>query len=72
VYAPTNGFPDPSVVSENGEFYGMATGSNVPSARGDIASGPWTAQGAALTEKPSWATHSGMWAPDLERISATE
>ncbi|WP_164020892.1 glycoside hydrolase family 43 protein [Pyxidicoccus trucidator] len=70
VYAPTNGFPDPSAVSENGQFYGMATGSLVPSARGDIASGPWTAQGPALTEKPSWATGGGMWAPDLERISA--
>jgi beta-xylosidase len=72
VYAPTNGFPDPSVVSENGQFYGMATGNLVPSALGDIASGPWTGQGPALTSKPSWATGSGMWAPDLERISANE
>jgi arabinan endo-1,5-alpha-L-arabinosidase len=72
VYAPTNGFPDPSVTSESGQFYGMATGSNVPSALGDIASGPWTSQGPALSAKPSWATSSGMWAPDLERIGANE
>jgi arabinan endo-1,5-alpha-L-arabinosidase len=72
VYAPTHGFADPSVVSENNNFLGMATGSLVPSARGDIASGPWTAQGPALTRRPSWATGDGMWAPDLERISANE
>ena len=72
VYAPGGGFADPSVVSENGQFYGMATGSYVPSAQGNIASGPWMAEGPALSAMPSWATGSGMWAPDLERISATE
>lgn len=72
VYAPNGGFADPSVVSENGQFHGMATGSYVPSALGDIASGPWTAQGPALTSMPEWATGGGMWAPDLERISATQ
>ncbi|HEX8536266.1 MAG TPA: glycoside hydrolase family 43 protein [Cystobacter sp.] len=72
VYAPSGGFADPSVVSENGQFYGMATGSLVPSAQGTIASGPWTAQGPALTSKPAWATGGAMWAPDLERISANE
>ena len=72
VYAPAGGFADPSVLSENGQFYGMATGSSVPSAQGDIGSGPWTAEGAALTARPSWATGNSMWAPDLERISATE
>jgi beta-xylosidase len=72
VYAPSGAFADPSVVSENGQFYGMATGYNVPSAQGDIASGPWTAEGPALSARPSWATGSEMWAPDLEQISATE
>lgn len=71
VYAPAgNSFADPSVVSNGGQFYGMATGSHVPSAMGDIATGPWTSQGPALTAKPSWATSGVMWAPDLERISA--
>lgn len=72
VYAPNGGFADPSVLSENGQFYGMATGSYVPSAQGDIASGPWMPEGPALSAMPSWATGSSMWAPDLERISATE
>ena len=72
VYAPTGGFADPSVVSENNQFFGMATGSLVPSAQGDIASGPWTGAGPALTSKPSWATGGGMWAPDLEQISASQ
>ncbi|MCP3138070.1 glycoside hydrolase family 43 protein [Pyxidicoccus xibeiensis] len=72
VFAPVNGFPDPSVVNNNDQFYGMATGSNVPSAQGNIATGPWTGEGPALNEKPSWATHSGMWAPDLERIGPNE
>lgn len=72
VYAPSSGFADPSVVSNNGQFYGMATGSLVSSAQGDIASGPWTAEGVALTARPSWATGSSMWAPDLEQISSTE
>ncbi|SET73323.1 glycoside hydrolase family 43 protein [Stigmatella erecta] len=72
VYAPSGGFADPSVVNHNSQFYGMATGSLVPSAQGNIASGPWGAEGPALTSKPSWATGGGMWAPDLERISANE
>jgi arabinan endo-1,5-alpha-L-arabinosidase len=73
VYAPGGGgFADPSVVNHNDQFYGMSTGSLVPSAQGNIASGPWKAEGPALTAKPSWATGGGMWAPDLERISANE
>ncbi|WP_434389906.1 family 43 glycosylhydrolase [Melittangium boletus] len=73
VYAPSgSSFADPSVVSHDNRFYGMATGSLVPSAQGTVASGPWSAQGPALTAKPSWATGGGMWAPDLERIGANE
>lgn len=68
VFAPASGFPDPSVTSNNSQFFGMATGHLVPSGQGDVASGPWRAEGAALTAKPSWATGAGMWAPDLERI----
>jgi arabinan endo-1,5-alpha-L-arabinosidase len=57
VYAPGGtSFADPSVVSHNNQFYGMATGSLVPSAQGDIGTGPWRSEGPALTSKPSWAT----------------
>ncbi|WP_224243862.1 glycoside hydrolase family protein [Hyalangium gracile] len=72
VYAPSGGFAAPSVESRNSQFYGMSTGSLVPSAQGNVATGPWTAEGPALTSKHSWATGGGMWAPDLERISAAE
>jgi len=73
VYAPGGGgFADPSVVNHDGQFYGASTGSLAPSAQGNIASGPWVAEGPALTAKPAWATGGVMWAPDLERISATE
>jgi hypothetical protein len=72
VYAPAGAFADPSVASHAGQFFGMATGSLVPSAQGDYASGPWMGEGPALTSRPSWATGSSMWAPDLEHIGPNQ
>jgi hypothetical protein len=72
VHAPSGGFADPAVVSFNNQFYAFATGSRVPAAQGDIASGPWTDEGPVLSAKPSWATGSSMWAPDVVRVSDTQ
>jgi hypothetical protein len=63
-------FPDPEILDAGGTYYAYSTSSSrgrVPFATAANPAGPWTIQGDALPQKPSWAGDGGFWAPDVSR-----
>ncbi|HZZ51232.1 MAG TPA: glycoside hydrolase family 43 protein [Pseudonocardia sp.] len=70
-------FPDPDVISVDGEYFAYSTNSvydgalvNVPVWRAPALGGPWSMIGDAMPELPAWvadSAHGGshVWAPDV-------
>jgi beta-xylosidase len=72
-------FPDPDVITEDGQFYAYSTNSsydgrlvNVPVQRAEQLVGPWTMLGDAMPQLASWVAdpaHGGpnVWAPEIAK-----
>lgn len=66
-------FPDPDILQVGSTYYAYSTNSsagNIPFATSSSPYGPWSMQGNALPNRPSWAVQGGgwMWAPDVSQL----
>ncbi|KAJ9148457.1 Glycosyl hydrolase family 43 protein [Pleurostoma richardsiae] len=71
-------FPDPSILNDpkTGNWFAFATAGNgekVQVASGPSATGPWTWQDTTnvLPDTGSWAVNTGIWAPDVRYLAAS-